>query len=641
MRLLLSFATPLGLWWGIILLPLALLFLLRQRRKLARVGSTYLWRRVVEDRRASSPLKRPSNWLSLLLLLLATSALVLSLAGLRYGKGKGAGRAMILVIDHSASMGTRVEGEGRTRLDEARDAALRALEGLDANDPVTLIAAGQQPRPWLRASLDHALARHHIETLRLQAAAGDLRAALDLALMERESQGGSAEIILLSDCALDPEVLKLIADSPLRLLRCGAPSPGVGIIGATASMTGNQTLLLVTVAARGTRTQTRVLSLEREGQLVDAREITLDGGESKALAFTVPPPSTNAPEALRLVLDPEDSFPLDDSIDVGLARRAPPRILLVGPAHPFLDGLASVFPAASVERVDANQVAQWTPAAPGPIDLAIVSEAPDQEIVWPTRVARELWLGCLPKSAISSKGRLLQPPLLDWERNSESLRGIGFENLLIFESLHLIAPPNSRVLMRVRGGPQLLRLPIGERSLLVWASRLDDSNLAVLPAMPLLLRNLMAKALSGVLCDLQAAGRPLRLEKGLGTLNGRCQLEIKGPDGTRQRSVGDAGETYLWPGSPPLGLYDLHSRELDGEAEAHRLLGTGLLCPKESLRPVLGAKKSQGQLRGEPASEFSVERPAWHFLVALGALLLYIEAAVGLKPRPPPRPKMR
>ena len=104
-----------ALWWLLVLLPLILMYLLRQRRERLVVSSTLLWQRVLADHRVNTPLQRFRRNLLLLLQALVLLLLVLALARPVWRGGAASGAVLPIIIDCSASMGARGE-DGQTRL---------------------------------------------------------------------------------------------------------------------------------------------------------------------------------------------------------------------------------------------------------------------------------------------------------------------------------------------------------------------------------------------------------------------------------------------------------------------------------------------------------------------------------------------
>ena len=110
--------------------PLLLLYFLKLRRVHRDIPSTMLWTRSVEDIRANAPFQRIRYSLLLLLQLIILLLLVLALAQPQLeGSGSASGRTVI-AIDHSASMNATDSPDGRSRLEQAKEAAIDRVESL-------------------------------------------------------------------------------------------------------------------------------------------------------------------------------------------------------------------------------------------------------------------------------------------------------------------------------------------------------------------------------------------------------------------------------------------------------------------------------------------------------------------------------
>ncbi|QOJ01810.1 MAG: BatA domain-containing protein [Phycisphaeraceae bacterium] len=127
-----SFLTP---QWaiaaGAVAVPLVvLLYFLKLRRRVVEVSSTLLWRRAVEDLRANAPFQRLRRNILLFLQLLAVAAGVMALGQPQVRGGGSAGGRVVILLDRSASMSAGDAGGGRTRLEEAKRAALGVIEAM-------------------------------------------------------------------------------------------------------------------------------------------------------------------------------------------------------------------------------------------------------------------------------------------------------------------------------------------------------------------------------------------------------------------------------------------------------------------------------------------------------------------------------
>ena len=127
----LTFLAP-GFAWGFLSLALiTALYLLRRRYLPRQVPSTFLWEKALRDSAANRPFQKLRKNLLLPLQLLAAACLVLALMQPVTGGGK-AGKT-VLILDLSASMQTR--SGGRSRLEEAREAAAERISRMTSRAP--------------------------------------------------------------------------------------------------------------------------------------------------------------------------------------------------------------------------------------------------------------------------------------------------------------------------------------------------------------------------------------------------------------------------------------------------------------------------------------------------------------------------
>lgn len=131
-RLGISFHFPLAAWtgWTLLAAPvlLILLYFLKLRRQPRTISSTYLWHKSMEDLRVNRLFRWLRNNVLLLMQLVVLIALIFGILGLRLHGVVGTGRYYILMIDNSASMSARDSGMPGTRLEAAKEAALREID---------------------------------------------------------------------------------------------------------------------------------------------------------------------------------------------------------------------------------------------------------------------------------------------------------------------------------------------------------------------------------------------------------------------------------------------------------------------------------------------------------------------------------
>lgn len=167
----------------------ALLYMLKLRRRPTQVSSTLLWRRAVKDMEGNIPWQRISPTLLLLLHLLIVLLLALAIARPVGDDAVGHNQRVYLVIDTTASMSAVVAGE--SGLDRAKDAAIervRALFDSGRSARVSVVAAGSEARVVLSDSVERGRIIGAIRGIAPSDQPGDLADAIALIEATHESR---------------------------------------------------------------------------------------------------------------------------------------------------------------------------------------------------------------------------------------------------------------------------------------------------------------------------------------------------------------------------------------------------------------------------------------------------------------------
>ncbi|TNF28184.1 MAG: VWA domain-containing protein [Deltaproteobacteria bacterium] len=219
---------------------MALLYVLKLRRRRVEVPFSPLWARVVEERQSTSLFRRLKRLLSLLVQLAVIGLVVVALGDPKLSGAAGCGyqapapppvRHTLLMIDASASMATLEQGE--TRLDAARAKAHEAIDRIasNPNHRVMVVQVDATTRPlslWssdakaLHAAVDAVAPRGALDT------PTDVDDALRLATSALRGREG-AEAVFVTDRAFTPIPVEQAEAVRLRVVPVGAPGANVGI----------------------------------------------------------------------------------------------------------------------------------------------------------------------------------------------------------------------------------------------------------------------------------------------------------------------------------------------------------------------------------------------------------------------------
>ena len=365
-----SFLSPLAaLLAAAVAIPaLVILYYLKLRRRRATVPSTLLWKRAVQDLQVNSPFQKIKNnlllWLQLLLLL----ALLVALARPVTRDTAVAGQKVVIVIDHSASMGATL-GDG-TRLEDAQRRALAILESLEGS-PTMVVTFAERAQVLTDFTADRTRLRTAIN--RIQATDQRSRLAEALALIEPEAQQAQAaggeplRVYVLTDGRIHAD-----GEDPLAL-------PGADIVyeptldetqatnaavTAFAARRDYQQPQRVRVYARvshfGPEPLETTATLHLDGRVLRSQPIKLRAADPAALDDQGLPAYPDAPEqemqfefdqvgsgVLRLSLntdDIEDALPSDNHARLILAPATPVRALLVSEGNQDLVNTLDAMP---------------------------------------------------------------------------------------------------------------------------------------------------------------------------------------------------------------------------------------------------------------------------------------------------------
>ena len=485
------FLAPLALA-GLVFLPLIVVFyLLKLRRDQRTVSSTYLWRQLVQDVEANAPWQRLRRTLLLLLQLLLVIVLATLAARPFLERPAGLARDLVLVIDASASMSAT--DELPNRLEAAKGAARRALDGLPSDGRVSLVVAAGTARVVANESADRGRVERAIEAIEPTAYSGGLEDAFKLASKLADRHAG-AEIVLVTDAALaTPPDVKLSA--PLHVLTVGRGRANQAIV-ALAVRTDPSAItrsLFVSVANYDTRTALRTLRIATDGALIDTRALLIDpltradvviddlpAGARIVEAQLAPGPAGDAGA------DAPDQLALDDTAWAIVPETRLRTILLVGEGNAYLQSALALLP--DVELYGATARDYPTTTGKELFDLIILDG------YLPTELPRTPILAIAPPATSplgAVSGTLTAPAIGQLDASEPLLRYVDLTTTHIAKAQRLALPSWARSVIPGPGETPLLY--VGDRDGLktaVIAFDLHQSDLPLQVAFPILMANL-------------------------------------------------------------------------------------------------------------------------------------------------------
>lgn len=600
-----GFASPWGLLAAAAAIPLLLLFVLKTKRRRLAVGSLLFWQTIArQQQQAATPFKRLRSNLVLVLLLLALAALTYGLAEPIIQADARSGRALLVLVDTSASMSTRDVPGGSTRLEQARDRARELLGELGRGDHGALISVDAHARLVVRWTDDEAVWQRGLSELRARPLGTDLGAGLLAAADALGDAPGEVEVVLLSDGG-GPPPPPVDLGAPLSYLRLGVQTENIGIVSRTLrpGQRPGSWELFVSVTNYGLESRSLVVALHQEGVPVAARKLTLppEGVGSVVFEERLEPGSLT----LRLIVPKgarPEAYTWDDVAYVPVPDSRRPRVALVGAANSALPWRRA-FEAAGAEIGDRIE---------GGETLAVFFGA-----ALPARLPACDTILVAPPGPTGAGARLRGA-----KRSVVEIVGDHREPLLQFVSMgDFVAPvalgleleSGARVLLQGRG-------PDGEAVVLASLARRGASQRIVLgfdpvttrwpqrASFPIFVANCLADA---------GRRRPLEVPAGLSSsLPVSGPATLRAPGGEPKPLVVRDGQVTLDSLWPP-GIYELQ------DSDGLRRLGVNPRAPEEGrITPRERLAAEVAQVTTAPERVRPVEIGRWFALLALALLTL-------------------
>ena len=515
-----NFLSPTSLFLFGLAIPIVALYILRLRRRREPVSTLMFWEELFRERQTTSLFQRLKHLLSLLLQLLFLTLLVLSIARPQFAFITKSARQLVLIIDQSASMNAiEADTDGLTRLEVAKESALRSVDGLRFMDEMTVISSHTRPVIHIPFTSHQKSLREAIHTIQPTDISTNLEPAYDLAYAIAQTKP-NPEIVIFSDFqSISEGLLTKLKSKPEQdtdteesdrevkrhLIQIGKANDNVGITRfrvrkSLVNAFDYQTLLRVVNASEAEKKFN--VELYFDENLFDVRPYTLAPGESKSEIF-----SNFAFEGgkLKAVLDIQDALPTDNVAYATLPKRDLIPVLLVTVENPFLQKALAV-----------DEQIQLTVLTPTEYETDVLPESANsqgkknyQVVIFdrysPPTLGDGNYMFIYPPAVDSSEtpngrgykpllqwniGAALETPIItDWERTHPILQHVHLENVQIGTAYQITPPSTAQVLARSFESPVLFIDVKPNRKIVFAAINILESDLPLRIAFPVIIAN--------------------------------------------------------------------------------------------------------------------------------------------------------
>jgi hypothetical protein len=677
-----SFLNLWALWIaGAVVPALLILYFLKLRRRQEPVSSTLLWKRAVQDLQVNAPFQRLRKNLLLFLQLAVLALAIVALARPIVQSQVRDEERVVVLIDRSASMNV-VENDGRTRLDEAKEQAVRLVKtfnrrggswwnlfsftGARADTQVMVIAFSDRATVVAPFTTNAAELEATIRALEPTDGRTRIGEALQLAKaymrpptmltpgMESTpvSAEAGARVVLVSDGRLPDLGETAMRGGELAWLPIGGERDNVGVTTFRTQRSyerPEQVNAFLTVSNFGPAPVETDVSIFLDGRLTAVRRVQIapfarptPGGDPNAAA-TQPAGTAAAADpagathsaslafdlaveraaTLEARLSRADAFAADNSAFNVVAAPRKLRVAVVTERNALLDIVMRLLPLAEFPFVtpaewEANAGGRFTADDESKFDVVVFDKYQPKSL---PRGAY-LFLGAVPPVGGLVAGETSRGPgLVWWDEASPVLRHVALEVVNVYEALTFQAPREAELLVEGTSGPLLARVATDGRNCLVLGFAFEQSDWWSKQSLPIFVYNAV-RYLGGIEVDAQSA--PLRPGDALRipAAPGQTSVEVIRPDGQRQTVAADASGQAYFGGATRIGVY-----RVEGAAPGRDLFGVNLEDEQESdIAPPAGGITLAG---AKPVAQIAAIRTAtpevWRWFVGVALALVLIE----------------
>lgn len=612
------FAAPLGALLGLLVLPILALFMLKARRPRRPVGSLLFWQAISLEQRASSPFKRLRRNLVLVLVLIALALLSFGHAEPIVQADVREGRALILILDTSASM-EATDHEGGPRFAAARAAAEELIGGLGRGDEAALIAVDRAARLVVPLTADESALRTGLAELAPRHYGTNLAEGLLLAAQLVESLGKTPEVVLLSDGG-GPPPPPVSLRGPLRYLRFGSRGDDLGIVARDLRPAGRADAggpaawqVFVSVRSHAAEPRRALVALRRGERTLAARRVELPPRGEAGVTFEERlEPGPLEVRLLPLAAGGElDPFPLDDVAYLVVPADLRPRVALLSPGE-----------APAWERALLAAGARIEPLPPGGDDpslrLVVVEGSPPARLPPRDAILVQPSEGVGP---LTPGPEVLRPRLTAWDRTDPALRFLELGDLEreLARARPLTLAAGAKVLIQgqdAAGQPLVLAASYreGRARRIVLGFDPHQSAWPLRASFPIFVRNVLEAAVERA--ELPAGGVLAGAPLSVAVAREVREAELRGPEGTTRALSAREGHVAV-DGLARVGHYRLRA----GDEWVD--FGVNLADPAEGeIAPAQRLETDAPQVEGVPERKRPFEVGRFFALFALIALTL-------------------
>jgi hypothetical protein len=617
---------PIGLIFLALAIPIILFYLLKVKREDLAVSSSFLWRKVIEDKQANAPWQKlQKNWLLLLQLLLLILLVFILSRPFFTSEAKAAGNIVVLL---DASAGMQATDVAPNRFSKAKDEVKTLIDGMGNNDKMTLVLMRSYPEVLVSSSSNKGDLRAALEKAKVTSEPVNARGAVTLAAANADRNPGTTVVVVSNGSFARDDTLPPLR-AKVSYLKVGTNNENQAITALRVRESGVSPQLYVGLHNYALTPAKVSLQTTINNKVFDTREVEITANGKIDLTLTNLPGDSRLINAkISPVGNAKDFLTVDNQAWTVRGAATPQRVLVVTSGNTFLETVLKLLPNYKIFQVEPSDFA--TLRDKNNYDLYIFDKfSPD---VLPAQ-GGVFMIDPTNSSLFPVTASVNTPVITEYDKNDPILRYTEPNNISIAQVNQYEIPTWARVV-----ASDANKVPViiaGERQgqrVVVIGFNLNNSDLAVSFQFPILLTNIL-----GWLQPLGAVGTVTEVNPGepvsfsIGTANE--QITVQPPAGGAQilkptNNVAAYTETF------ETGVYSvtrrLQATPVAGTAGRPTILNdnfvVNLFSETASKIEPLDELGLQGIANpGQTTTSVKTEQEFWQYIAIAALVLLLVE----------------
>ena len=340
---------PLALGLLALAIPIIVLYLLKVKREDLTVSSSFLWKRVLEDRQANAPWQKlQKNWLLLLQLLLLLLFVAVLSRPFFQTEAQASGNIIVLL---DASAGMQATDVAPSRFAKAKDEIRNIIDGMGGGDQLTLVLMRAFPEVLATNSTSKTELKAALDRAKVTNEPAQPKPSIVLAAAAADRNPGTTVVFVSSGAFAREEGLPSLK-AKIKYIKIGQSDANQAITALSLRETGAGPQLFVGLNNYAAQPTKITLSVIIDNKQFDTREVAIGPQDKGSLTLSDLPVNTRVVDAkIKPSAGGQDFLTADNEAWTVRNAGSPQKILLVSGGNTFLETFLTRLPNYKVSKV--------------------------------------------------------------------------------------------------------------------------------------------------------------------------------------------------------------------------------------------------------------------------------------------------